>query len=60
MNVLVTGAGSGIGKATACLLAERDFRVAVTDLDEQAAQKVADGARQLRHEVGRYEQRIGP
>jgi NAD(P)-dependent dehydrogenase (short-subunit alcohol dehydrogenase family) len=41
MSVLVTGAGSGIGKAAAHLLAERDFKVAVTDLDEEAAQRVA-------------------
>jgi meso-butanediol dehydrogenase/(S,S)-butanediol dehydrogenase/diacetyl reductase len=42
MNVLVTGAGAGIGAATARLLAERGYRVAVTDLDESAAAKVAD------------------
>ncbi len=41
MNVLVTGAGSGIGEATARLLTVRDFRVAVTDLDEHAAERVA-------------------
>ena len=41
MNVLVTGAGSGIGAETARLLHERGFAVAVTDLDEVAAGKVA-------------------
>jgi 3-oxoacyl-[acyl-carrier protein] reductase len=40
---LVTGAGSGIGAATAGLLAERDTLVAVTDLDGDAAGRVADG-----------------
>jgi NAD(P)-dependent dehydrogenase (short-subunit alcohol dehydrogenase family) len=40
MSVLVTGAGSGIGEATAHLLCERDLKVAVTDLDEKAAWRV--------------------
>lgn len=42
MSVLVTGAGSGIGEATARLLAERGYQVAVTDIDEAAAVRVAD------------------
>ncbi len=41
MSVLVTGAGSGIGEATARLLAQRGIEVAVTDLDERAAARVA-------------------
>jgi meso-butanediol dehydrogenase / (S,S)-butanediol dehydrogenase / diacetyl reductase len=41
MNVLVTGAGSGIGAATARLLAERGFKVAATDVDEEAAARIA-------------------
>jgi meso-butanediol dehydrogenase/(S,S)-butanediol dehydrogenase/diacetyl reductase len=41
MSVLVTGAGSGIGTATARLLAERGHEVAVTDVDEAAAARVA-------------------
>jgi meso-butanediol dehydrogenase / (S,S)-butanediol dehydrogenase / diacetyl reductase len=41
MSVLVTGAGSGIGEATARLLAQRGIEVAVTDLDERAASRVA-------------------
>jgi NAD(P)-dependent dehydrogenase (short-subunit alcohol dehydrogenase family) len=42
MSVLVTGAGSGIGEATARLLARRGIEVAVTDIDERAAAKVAE------------------
>jgi len=41
MNVLVTGAGSGIGEATARTLAERGNEVAVTDINEESAAKVA-------------------
>jgi meso-butanediol dehydrogenase / (S,S)-butanediol dehydrogenase / diacetyl reductase len=41
MSVLVTGAGAGIGEATARLLAERGYEVAVTDVDGDAAAKLA-------------------
>jgi meso-butanediol dehydrogenase/(S,S)-butanediol dehydrogenase/diacetyl reductase len=41
-NVLVTGAGSGIGAATARLLAARGYTVAVADIDADAAGVVAD------------------
>lgn len=39
----VTGAGSGIGAAIACELARRGAAVAVTDIDDDAAKKVAHG-----------------
>jgi NAD(P)-dependent dehydrogenase (short-subunit alcohol dehydrogenase family) len=38
---LVTGAGSGIGRTTASLLASRGAAVVVTDIDESAAQDTA-------------------
>jgi 3-oxoacyl-[acyl-carrier protein] reductase len=40
--VLVTGGGSGIGRATAQLAAERGAAVAVVDLDEAHARETAD------------------
>ncbi len=42
MNVLITGAGAGIGAAIARELAGRGDRVIVTDIDEDAARVVAD------------------
>ncbi|GAB3473550.1 SDR family NAD(P)-dependent oxidoreductase [Nocardiopsis coralliicola] len=39
---VVTGAGSGIGAASARLLAERGAAVVAVDIDEEAAQRVAD------------------
>jgi NAD(P)-dependent dehydrogenase (short-subunit alcohol dehydrogenase family) len=40
--VLVTGAGSGIGKATTSYLAERGFQVIATDIDEKALRMFGD------------------
>lgn len=42
-TVVVTGAGSGIGKAIATVAAQRDWRVIVTDIDLDAAGAVAAG-----------------
>ena len=40
-NIIVTGAGSGIGRATALLAAERGASIACVDRDEAAAERVA-------------------
>jgi len=40
-RILITGAGSGIGAATACLLVELGARVAVLDRDGEAARRTA-------------------
>src|SRR5215211_521625 len=41
-RAIVTGAGAGIGRAIALRLASEGARVALADVDEQAAEKVAD------------------
>ena len=38
---LVTGAGSGIGRSTALLLAKQGAKVVVSDINLDAAEKVA-------------------
>ena len=43
-TVLVTGAGSGIGRASALAFAEAGYRVAAADLDESAAAATAEAA----------------
>ncbi len=47
---LVTGAASGIGRATALLFAREGARVALGDLDSVGAEKVASRMRQDSHE----------
>jgi NAD(P)-dependent dehydrogenase (short-subunit alcohol dehydrogenase family) len=41
-RVLITGGGAGIGAATACVLANRKWRVALLDRDGAAAQRAAE------------------
>ncbi|HET7407848.1 MAG TPA: SDR family oxidoreductase [Mycobacteriales bacterium] len=43
-TAVVTGAGSGIGRATALLLADLGYRVAAADLDEASAHETAAAA----------------
>ena len=49
--VLVTGAGSGIGRATALLCARRGARLAICDLNETGLKETAEAARGLGAEV---------
>jgi meso-butanediol dehydrogenase / (S,S)-butanediol dehydrogenase / diacetyl reductase len=49
--VVVTGGGHGIGRACASRLAEEGARVAVADLDQDAARRVAEG---LAHKARRH------
>lgn len=72
MSVLVTGAGCGIGEATARLLAARGYKVAVTDVDESAAARVgveldtfhtrldATSRASIRQAIDRAEGELGP
>ena len=42
---IVTGAGSGIGKASAEILAREGAKVMLTDIDEESAATAASGIR---------------
>jgi NAD(P)-dependent dehydrogenase (short-subunit alcohol dehydrogenase family) len=50
-SVFVTGAGSGIGRATALAFAAEGARLAVYDLSGEAAEETARGIREAGGEV---------
>jgi len=57
--VIVTGAGSGIGAATAKLFTDHGAKVVVSDINLNAAQQVADGldeAFAIKTDVSKYEE----
>ncbi|MEU1214476.1 SDR family NAD(P)-dependent oxidoreductase [Streptomyces sp. NPDC005791] len=45
-SIIVTGAGSGIGRATALLFAKEGARIVIADVDDSAARAVAEEAKQ--------------
>jgi NAD(P)-dependent dehydrogenase (short-subunit alcohol dehydrogenase family) len=49
--VVITGAGSGIGRATALLAAAQEASVAAIDVDEDGLNSTADAVRQDGHEI---------
>jgi 3(or 17)beta-hydroxysteroid dehydrogenase len=53
-TVLITGAGSGIGEATAATFATEGARVAVSDVDGDRAQKVAARLREAGGDAASY------
>lgn len=56
---IVTGAGQGVGKATALLLAERGARIAVNDMDGDAARRLASEITEAGGTVVPVEQAVG-
>jgi NAD(P)-dependent dehydrogenase (short-subunit alcohol dehydrogenase family) len=52
--VVITGGGSGIGRATALEFAEHGAEVIVTDIDQQAAERTAQLASTLGHRASAY------
>ena len=50
-TVLITGAGIGIGEATALGFAEAGYQVAVTDVLEEEGQRTVDAIRKMRGEA---------
>jgi NAD(P)-dependent dehydrogenase (short-subunit alcohol dehydrogenase family) len=51
---IVTGAGGGIGSATACKLASEGAAVLCVDIDSTAAARIADELEQVRHRAASF------